>query len=362
MTDETHDARKTGPATDFRAGFVAICGLPNAGKSTLLNALIGERLAIATRKPQTTRRRMLGHSLTSEHSQIIFVDTPGILEPRYALQTAMMHTVDAEHRRCRSAALCRRRALTRDRARGRRGRRAQAAGRRRQQGRPARTASSRACRRSSELRAISAAGRVLRRLGVARRGLAALRRTSPSGCRPGRPLYPPDELTEHPERFFVAELDARGDLRALPRRGALQRRGGDGGIPRAPDGQKDFIAATIFVETRVAEGDPHRPRRASDSRSRAAGARRDRGLARPPGLSRAARRGAAALAQGPAGPAPPRLLGRPRGHGAGTAADRPPLDSAPGIAEPLAPPHRVSPVRGRCTLAPGRAAFSRSRR
>ena len=76
----------------IRSGFVSIIGKPNVGKSTLMNALIGERLSIITNKPQTTRKRILG-ILTAENSQIIFLDTPGILNPEYLLQERMLEYV-----------------------------------------------------------------------------------------------------------------------------------------------------------------------------------------------------------------------------------------------------------------------------
>ncbi len=72
-----------------KAGFVNIVGKPNAGKSTLLNQLIGEKLAIVTQKAQTTRHRIFG-IYNEEDVQIVFSDTPGVLDPKYELQEKMM--------------------------------------------------------------------------------------------------------------------------------------------------------------------------------------------------------------------------------------------------------------------------------
>lgn len=76
-----------------KSGFVAIIGKPNAGKSTLMNALLGERLSIITNKPQTTRKRILG-ILSEDDYQIVFLDTPGILTPSYLLQEKMLEYVE----------------------------------------------------------------------------------------------------------------------------------------------------------------------------------------------------------------------------------------------------------------------------
>lgn len=76
----------------MKVGFVSIFGKPNAGKSTLLNALMGEKLAIVSPKVQTTRHRIKG-ILTEKEYQVIFSDTPGIIEPKYKLHEKMMQAV-----------------------------------------------------------------------------------------------------------------------------------------------------------------------------------------------------------------------------------------------------------------------------
>src|SRR3982751_5464707 len=74
-----------------RAGIVTVVGKPNAGKSTLLNRIIGEKLSIVSPKPQSTRDRIVGIHTTGD-VQMLILDTPGLLQPRYPLQQAMRGT------------------------------------------------------------------------------------------------------------------------------------------------------------------------------------------------------------------------------------------------------------------------------
>lgn len=76
-----------------KAGFVNILGKPNAGKSTLMNAMLGQKLSIITSKAQTTRHRILG-ILNNDNYQVVFSDTPGIIKPNYKLQEKMMNYVE----------------------------------------------------------------------------------------------------------------------------------------------------------------------------------------------------------------------------------------------------------------------------
>ncbi len=89
------DAKISGPGT--RCGFVAVIGAPNAGKSTLVNALVGAKVSIVTHKAQTTRARLRGIALEGE-TQIILVDTPGIFAPKRRLDRAMVETAWSEAR------------------------------------------------------------------------------------------------------------------------------------------------------------------------------------------------------------------------------------------------------------------------
>ena len=84
-----------GPAEEFRSGMVALIGRPNAGKSTLVNRLVGEKVAIVSDKPQTTRKRIIG-VLHGPGFQLVLVDTPGIHRPDHRMNAAMVRdAVDA---------------------------------------------------------------------------------------------------------------------------------------------------------------------------------------------------------------------------------------------------------------------------
>ena len=79
---------------EFRAGYVAIVGEPNVGKSTLMNALLNQKISIVTPKPQTTRQRILG-ILSNDDAQIVFLDTPGLIKPKYLLHERMLNSAES---------------------------------------------------------------------------------------------------------------------------------------------------------------------------------------------------------------------------------------------------------------------------
>src|SRR6187549_185050 len=81
------------PEKSLRCGYAALIGRPNAGKSTLLNRLVGEKIAAVSNKPQTTRHKIQG-IVNRKEGQIVFVDTPGVHKPGYLLNRRMMAAVN----------------------------------------------------------------------------------------------------------------------------------------------------------------------------------------------------------------------------------------------------------------------------
>ncbi|NIR52989.1 GTPase Era [candidate division KSB1 bacterium] len=235
----------------FKAGYVAIVGRPNVGKSTLLNNLLNFKVSSVTRKPQTTRHQIRG-ILNGENYQIVFLDTPGLLEPKYKLENAMLRAVQ--------------RALTdadlvlfmveaasmpddRDVA--------------------FLEGTKQAC-----LLIINKMDRILKKdvlplMDFFRRfehiqsmvpisalkldGLDILKDEIVKALPVGPPFYPPDQITDHPERFVVSEII---------REKVFQRYGEE--IPYSTTvkveefverkNQKDYIQANIYVEKASQKG------------------------------------------------------------------------------------------------------------
>src|ERR1700754_3896271 len=91
-SEDDHDAVRDTASGVYHSGYVALVGRPNAGKSTLLNRLVGEKIAAVSNKPQTTRHKIQG-IITRDDGQIVLVDTPGVHRPGFLLNRRMMAAV-----------------------------------------------------------------------------------------------------------------------------------------------------------------------------------------------------------------------------------------------------------------------------
>jgi GTPase len=235
----------------FHAGYVAICGYPNAGKSTLMNTILEHRLGIVSPRPQTTRRRTLGIR-TTDNCQMIFVDTPGILEPDYDLQAAMMKIVNDSIKD--ADILLYLVDLTKP---------AVAPGIiEASKTKPVIALLNKADKLANQeesLRIIdhvSAQGSFSDYFTISalkNRGIEGMLERVEALLPLGPPFYPPDQLTEHPERFFVGELIREAIFRQFREE-----------VPYSTEvqidefkekrGAKDRIEATIFVESDSQKG------------------------------------------------------------------------------------------------------------
>jgi GTP-binding protein Era len=232
----------------MKAGYCAICGEPNVGKSTLQNGLLGQRLSIVTPKPQTTRHRVSG-ILTTSQGQVVFLDCPGIIEPSYELQSVMMTRVEQA---LKDADLI---MLVVEATSSPREREERIVSRLGSYSKPLFLVVNKIdlVRRETLLPVIDGYQRirgfdeVIPVSALTGDGLRLLLDLTVKYLPTGEPLYPSDQLTDHPERFFVSEIVREkvfllyGD--EIPYSTAVVV---DEFVER-PE-KKDYIKATVFVE------------------------------------------------------------------------------------------------------------------
>ncbi|MEO0081224.1 MAG: GTPase Era [candidate division WOR-3 bacterium] len=258
--------------TKFRAGYVALIGLPNVGKSTLLNRLVGQYVSIVAPRPQTTRHRVLG-ILNGDGFQLLLLDTPGLLKPAYKLQELMEKEIERafedadvvlllldatnpelEHEVWRNPQLAQ---LVPVAAVGDLTTSAEPAN---ESGalrgsRPSVVVAFNKVDKADKAGLLALAARLKARgLGnvfmvsaLRGDGIEELKQALVAALPEGEPFYPPDMVSERPERFFVAEFI---------RESIFNRYGAE--VPYATTvvvdefterpGRKDYIRATIYVE------------------------------------------------------------------------------------------------------------------
>ncbi len=233
------------PSVGFHSGYVAIIGLPNVGKSTLLNRLLGTHLAAVAPRPQTTRHRLLG-ILNGSGFQAVFLDTPGLLDPKYALQQQMKREIDLALKDADLVMLVLDAART-DEATGSLVRRLA--------GRKVLVVLNKVDLVREKKDLLPAVDRLVQAgfpdvfmvSALKGGGVEGLKTAIAAQLPEGQPLYPPDAIADRPEKFFAAEF---------VREAVFNLYGAE--IPystavvieefKERPGRKDYILATIYVE------------------------------------------------------------------------------------------------------------------
>ncbi len=187
------------PERAHRAGFVALLGPPNAGKSTLLNRLLGEKLAIVTAKPQTTRSRILG-IVTRPGAQLMLVDTPGLHESTKRLNVALNEAVAEAAQDCDVAV------LIVDATRGWQAAHDELLAGVRERGTPLVVAVNKIDAAPAAAALADLEAPVLPLSALTGEGVEALVEAAVSRLPESPPLYPDDDLTDRPVRWLCAEL------------------------------------------------------------------------------------------------------------------------------------------------------------
>lgn len=234
----------------FKSGFVTIVGRPSAGKSTLLNRLVGEKVAITSDKPQTTRNRILGY-VNRPNGQIAFIDTPGLIKPFHAMHSRMMSVAHSAIEEA-DTVIWMVDASERDGPHNR-----PIADLLRQSGKPVILALNKVDKvaKSTLLPLMAGLGNRIAFKAVvpisARdgEGLELLLKTVLDQLREGPALFPVDEFTDKSERFLVAELIRESIIHCcgqeVPYATAVLVRSWD---DETPEGGKLRIAADIMLE------------------------------------------------------------------------------------------------------------------
>jgi GTP-binding protein Era len=229
----------------FHSGYVAIIGLPNVGKSTLLNRLTGTHLAAVAPRPQTTRHRILG-ILNGPGFQAVFLDTPGLLDPKYALQQQMKREIDLALRDADLMMLvldATRIGAETDSLVGRLG------------GRKVLTVLNKVdlVRDKKDLLpevdrlSKTSVADVFMVSALKGGGVEDLKTAIAARLPEGQPFYPPDAIADRPERFFVAEFVREAVFNLYGEEIPYSTAVVVDEFKERP-GRKDYVLATIYVE------------------------------------------------------------------------------------------------------------------